>query len=272
MAEIEKEEDQLDLELDAGEAEIDKKDDGIEELKRQLQQERQLRIEAQNAAAFANNDAQDTNLHLVNAAIDASKKDMEESKMAFANALSNGDHMAAADAQLAMTQVSQQLLQLETGKTALEAKPKAVPEKSSQIETFLSSLTKPSADWLRAHPDTMTNSVLNRKMLLAHALAVDEGIEVDSKDYFDLIETRLGFIKKSKNEDDSDPLSKSAKEDYGERTPAAAPVSRGGGKNAVRLSSEEREIASMSGMTDEEYARNKEDIKKEDSRKEKRYN
>jgi len=274
--EIKQDEEQLDLGPEEPEEKPEKKEDGIEELKRQLQQERQLRMDAQKQAneaseraAAASNDVQDSNLQLVNAAIDASKREMEENKIAFANALANGDHMAAADAQLEIAKVAQQLLQLETGRTALEAKPKAEPKKSDQIETFLNSLTKQSADWLRAHPETMTNPVLNRKMLLAHALAVDEGIEVDSRDYFDLIEQRLGFKSKRKEEDDDgNPMSGAEKEDsYQERSPSAAPVSRGGSKNVIRLTSEEREIAALSGMSDEEYAKNKQDLAKE-----KRYN
>ena len=50
--------------------------------------------------------------------------------------------------------------------------------------------------------------------------------------------------------------------------PAAAPVSRSGTAsgtrpNVVRLSSEEREMASMMGMSPEDYARNKIALKRE---------
>lgn len=251
------------------------KEDGIAELKRQLEAEKALRIEAQRTArsaseeaAKARNDVDDTNLHLVKASIDTVKGNIDTLKQNYAAALANGDFGVAADIQMEMSVAANKLVQLETGKQAMEEKPKVKPAEIDPVNQFIDSLSARSASWLRNHKECVTDPTMNRKMLLAHALAVDDGLEIDSDEYFNLIEQRLGYKKtKAEVQEDDDPMKYSAKEEK-ETTPAAAPVSRGEGKkNSVRLTAEEREIASLSGMTDEEYARNKQEISKE-----KRYN
>ena len=63
-------------------------------------------------------------------------------------------------------------------------------------------------------------------------------------------------------------MADSAKVTQRRSAPPAAPVSRSGNgtgssPNVVRLTSAEREIASMMGMTDKEYAKNKVALQKE---------
>jgi len=259
------------------EKEASEEPSGIELLKKQLEEERALRIEAQkNArtaseeAARAANDVHDTNLHLVNASIDTLKNDIDNMKQNYAAALSNGDFVVAADIQMEMNIAANRLVQLETGKQAMEEKPKIVPavSKTAQEDAFIDSLSSRSAEWVRNHRETIRNPELNRKLLLAHAVAVDDGLDIDSDEYFDAIEKRLGFKKVQKEENDEDATLDAAKvvsrRSDRERSPEPAPVTRGEGKRTVvRLTSDEREMASMMGMSDEQYAEQKQNLKRE---------
>jgi hypothetical protein len=93
---------------------------------------------------------------------------------------------------------------------------------------------------------------------------------VDSDDYFGAIERTLGIGKKAEREiETDDSLSDAARHTERRSGPPAAPVTRqvsdsnGQKPNTVRLSVAEREIASMNGMTDREYALAKLSLKKE---------
>mgnify|MGYP003350499090 FL=1 len=78
-------------------------DEGLEELKQQLENERQARLEAERRAHQAaeqvhkaNLEVEDTNLHLVNNAIETIKRDTGILKNAYKEAMSVGDYDRAA--------------------------------------------------------------------------------------------------------------------------------------------------------------------------------
>ena len=118
---------------------------------------------------------------------------------------------------------------------------------------------------MRRNPQFATDNRLYQKMLAAHNLAVADGIDPDTDDYFASIEDTLRI--RSRNEYE-DATSSAAKPLQRRSAPPAAPVSRSGTPtgtrpNRVTLTAEEREMASMMGMTPEEYGRNKLALKKE---------
>jgi phage I-like protein len=79
---------------------------------------------------------------------------------------------------------------------------------------------------------------------------------VDTPAYFAAIEAKLGV---SKTADTGDQYAAKVTQRR-DAAPAAAPVSRGtgsGNKNAVRLTSAEREAASDMGMSEQDYAKHK---------------
>lgn len=276
-------EDQLNLDLGLEEPakvepEIKKEpDDGIAALKEQIRlaKEEAAKSEAKarsamQEAAKAKSEVDDTNLHLINNAIDRFKSDADILKVSYAAALESGNYLQAAEIQLEMTRNSQGLLQLENGRDAMKNKPVVKQSKDEEIERFLDSLSERSSTWLRAHPEYIKNERLNQKMLLAHAVALDDGLVVDTDEYFESIENRLGIRKKLKVEDDEGQdvvLSEASKEEKRrDATPPSAPVSRtppGGKPNTVRLSQDEREIADSLGQSYETYAKNKVELKRE---------
>lgn len=254
--------------------EKDPVDSSLDALKEQLDRERKARVEAEKRAneaaqtAYqAQNEAQDSNLHLVTNAIETVTQTNSILKANYRDAMAQGDYDTAADIQAEMSANAARLLQLEQGKQALETTPRydaPQPYVADPVEALASQLSPRSADWVRSHPEFATDSRLYNKMLAAHQLAVSDGIAPDSDDYFDSIETTLRI--RSRN-DSYDASEAAAKPIQRRSAPPAAPVSRSGTgdgsrPNRVTLSPEEREMAGMMGMTPEEYGRNKLALKK----------
>lgn len=251
-------------------------EEGVEELKRRLEAERQLRLDAEKRAreyaqreTSARNEVQDSNLTLVTNAIETVKQNNSILKANYREAMSVGDFDKAAEIQEALSSNAAKLLQLEQGKQALESMPKAQPEQIvDPVEALASQLSPRSAAWLRKNPQCATDQRLFQKMLAAHNLAMADGIAPDSDEYFDFVETTINLKrtapKRVEQTENDDPMADAAKPTQRRTSPPAAPVTRGGERsNVVRLTSQEREMAQMMGMTDKEYATHKLALQKE---------
>lgn len=254
-------------------------EEGLQSLRNQLEKERATRIEMERraremaATAFqAKNEAQDSNLHLVTNAIESVKQNTEVLKSNYSQAMSAGDYDRAAEYQQAMSNNAAKLLQLEQGKQALENMPKQqAPANigvSDPVEALASQLSPRSAAWVRKNPQFATDPRQYQKMLAAHNLVTADGIAPDTDEYFDSVESILRVRRSEPVQQSDDPMSDAAKPTQRRTPPPAAPVSRSGGgpgsrPNTVRLTSQEREMAGMMGMTVEEYAKNKLALQKE---------
>jgi len=252
-------------------------DEGINDLKLKLEQERNGRIEAEKqarqateAAVHAKNEVQDTNLHLVKNAIDTVKRNNDILKYNYSEAMAVGDYTKAAEIQEGMSMNTSKLMELERGRSHMESAPKyEVPQQqrpSDPVEALASQLSPRSADWVRRNPQCVTDPRMYQKMVAAHNLAMADGYQADSDDYFGFVEDTLRISKRVDIGDD-DPMSASAKVTQ-RRSPPAAPVSRSGTgtgsrPNVVRLTKAEAETAKDLGMTEQDYARNKLLLQKE---------
>lgn len=243
-------------------------DDAIEDLKRQIEAERQARIEAERQAqaaraeaANARRDVDDTNIQLVESAIDTLNRETEIAKANLAAAMRAGDHQMAAEFQAEIASNASKLQQLEQGLNQMKSKPAPVANqpRTPTVDDFASRLTPRSADWIRKHPEFVTNPALNQRMISAHNFVVSDGVAPDTDEYFERIEGLLK-IKAPAPAPQEDASSAAAKVvQRRDAAPAAAPVNGGGGRssNVVRLSADEKEMAEMMGMTPQEYAKNK---------------
>ena len=261
-------------------------DEGIKDLKLKLEQERMARSEAERQARQAqqqvhqaNNEVHDSNLQLVRNAIETVKGTSEHLKRAYAEALSVGDYGKSAEIQEAMSINSARLMELERGRVAMEnAPPQAAPQAAQQqrandpVESLASQLSPKSADWVRKNPQCVTDPRLYQKMVAAHNLAVADGYSPDTDDYFGFIEDTLKINRRQAparvEAETDDPLSSASAPAQRRSAPPAAPVTRAGTANGqrpdvVRLSRAEAETARDLGMTEQEYARNKQLLKKE---------
>jgi hypothetical protein len=250
-------------------------DEGIAELKAQLEQEKQRRIEMEarlhqqtNVAAKATAEKEETEIQLVANAIDTLNRDNDILKSGYEQAMRMGDFGRAAEIQQEMGSNSAKLLQLNNGLEAMKAKPKVqpvAPPPVDPVEAFASRLSPRSAQWVRDNPDFVRDPRLNRKMIAAHELAVSDGIAPDTDAYFDAIEKTLGVKARADASQEEATASSAKVVQRRDAAPAAAPVSRGtpSRSNAVRLTAAEREMADMMGMKHEDYARNKLALQKE---------
>lgn len=240
--------------------------EGIEELKRKLEASDRMRREAevqrdelQRTATEARTQVQQTNVELMASAIATVKSDQNSLRNDYRTALSIGDYEKAAEINEQVAANAAKLMYLENSKVTLENAPK--PEirsitYSDPVENFARALSPRSADWIRSHPEYVTDKKLNKAMLRAHEDAVEEGIRLESPEYFSFVEQQLG-VGRQDVEIDIAPTRRAS--------PPSAPVTRSGtgdGKrpNIVTLSPEEVEAAAMSGQTPREYYLNKKAI------------
>lgn len=279
--EIEKLEDDLELELEVDQPEVEVADpevvpakEGIEELRAQLEAERARRrelerqkAEAERAAHVARADKEDTDIQLVSNAIDTLDRDTELLKQSLQYAMQIGDHARQVELQEEISDNKAKLLQLRNGLDAMKSRPKEPPPPvySDPVEAFASRLSSRSAEWVRAHPEFVRDPAKNRKMIAAHELAVADGIAPDTDEYFAAIEETLRVKPQARVVEEEASSSAAKVVQRRDAAPAAAPVSRGNAtrSNVVRLTAAEREMADMMGMKPEDYARNKIALQKE---------
>ena len=252
----------------------------IEQLKQQLEAEKQARIdaerrihEAQSREYAARNDKADTDLQLINNAIYTVNTNTGILKSHYAEAMQAGDYARAAEIQQEMASNEAKRLQLENGKAAMEAAPRQEPPRqqvTDPVEALASQLTPRSAEWIRRHPEFARDQRMFNKMIAAHNLAVADGIQPDTDAYFAEVESTLKINRNAAATQAEAPMEQTAKVTQQRvspnAAPAAAPVSRQSSSDrqtVVRLSAEEREMASMMKMTPEEYGKEKLKLKRE---------
>lgn len=251
-------------------------EEGISDLKKNLEREKQARLEAERRAQEAYQhahkatvDKTESEYQLVVNAIDTLKGRKEQLKSAYADAMSVQDFTRAAEIQSAMSEGDRQLSDLKRGKKAMKAKMEAAekaavtaPQGEDIVDQIASRVSPRSAAWIKESKEHLKGEREIRKMFRAHEDAIDDGLEPDSDDYFQYIEQRLG-IRRNADENAGSPLS-SASAPKRAVQPSPAPVSRGASRpNVMRLTAAEAETAAALGMTPEEYAKNKALLQKE---------
>ena len=255
---------------------------GIEELRRRLEEERRLRAEAEHYAKYAAQQASkayeqvgETEFHLVANALETVKRDNDILKGHLRDAMSIGDHEKAAEIQEAMSLNAVKLNQLEMGKKEMETRPRQPafnpppppPPPADPLDQIAAAVSPRSASWINANRDKLKDERSIRKMFRAHEDAVDEGYAPDTDAYFQFVEQRMG-ISRNVDTQAAPPMSSAAAPVQRKAAPPAAPVTRSGNgtgskPNVVRLTREQAEFARMNGMTEQEYAKHLMDLRKE---------
>ena len=270
--ELEPQEDEIEIVEAPEEPKVEEKpqltvEAGIDALKAQLEDERRAREtaerrakEAMEQASAAKNDAADSNMKMIDNAIDTLKRNQEILKQNLRDAVAMGDADAQADIMMSLNKTDNDLREVQRGKQQYEATVKR--SAADPVEALASQLTPRSAEWIRAHPEAVHDPVMNRKLRRAHEDAIDDGLVADSDEYFSYVENRLNVRKPVQQQEAA--LSEASTSTAGRRAaaPPAAPVSRsgtgtGGRPNVVTLTRAEQEAARDMGMTPKEYAENK---------------
>jgi hypothetical protein len=242
-------------------------DDGIEALRRELEAEKAARAraeqqaqQARDQARVATTDKADSDLRMLNTAIETESRNKEILKANLRDAVANGDTDAQADILMAINQTENNLRQINEGKKQYEAQLRAPV--ADKVEALASQLTPRSAEWVRNNPDVVNDERRAARLQRAHFDALDDGIQPDTPDYFNFLETRLNINKAPAVQQEA-AMSTASESTSGRRAsaPPAAPVSRsgtgtGGRPNVVTLSRAQQEAARDMGMTPKEYAQN----------------
>lgn len=260
------------VEVKEPEKEVDK---ALKKLNKRLEEERRARIEAEalarqasEQARMAQNEATDSNMHLVSGAIESVKRDQEILKANLRDAMAIGDFDKAAELQEQMTANITNLRQLERGfeemKQQPRIQPQAPPPGELTVDRLIEQVTPRSAEWLKKNRDALPDARSIRVMARAHEDAVDYGIVPESDAYFQFVENRLGINAARKSIPEVDDVMSSAATTKQRRSaPPSAPVSRqpidspNHRPGVITLTAAEVEAAKISGITPQEYYRNK---------------
>jgi hypothetical protein len=181
-----------------------------------------------------------------------------------------GDIDAEVEIQSRMAKNSTDIMVLSNGKQQLEAQPvQQMPQEPVYTaEAVAAQLRTPqSKAWIMAHPEWATSAQKIQKMVGAHNLAVGDGMAEDSPEYFAHIERTLGIGSDDRRpaappqrpqiKDQAPVVSQAAEPVRARSAPPAAPPSRGdSGGRIVRLTAQQREAAKISGVSEQEYAKN----------------
>ena len=249
-------------------------EDGIEELKRKLEEERLARSEAEKRAkeaqAAANKAATETGEHrisLVSNALDNLKREQDIIKANIKELMVVGDYDRAVELQEAFQLNISKMVQLQNGLDEMKREPVRRVEQPQNdgptVDDLIQRVTPRSAQWLERNRSHIQDSRTIRIMARAHEDAIDHGIIPESDAYFGFLENRLGLNKAQTRQEpryeEHEPVMSAASAPTQRRSaPAAAPVSRsgtGGSGNprTIRLTAEQAEAAKISGLTNKEY-------------------
>lgn len=201
---------------------------------------RQERDAARTSANASNLDTINTALAASEAAIEGAKRDLLAAKQA-------QDFEAELDAQDRLTKARIDHRTYDEAKATIEARAKQQPQPTrptDPVEAYVANRTEPTANWLRAHRDFITDPRKNAKLTAAHHDAVAEGFSPDTTEYFNHVETFIGI----KKEDPKDQQADTRQTQTKRATRTVAPVAGSGSSSAVnggevRLTAAEAERA-----------------------------
>jgi hypothetical protein len=200
-------------------AELKKQYDEIQAQQKQDQEAREsaeqraqaaenARRSAEEQAQSARSEAQQTRYGAAEQGIEQAKAAVLAAKSEIKAAMEAGDWAKVADANERLAEAKGDQRFHEQMKTAWEqqAQFQQQPQRSQQqtgdpIENYINQVgqqTPNSANWLRSHRDWITDPRKNAKLTAAHWDAVGEGLQVDSPQYFDHVERKIGMKQEMK--------------------------------------------------------------------------
>ncbi len=245
-------------------------EEGVAELQRKLDEAERGRQaaerradEASRRAGHAETTAHGTQVAFIQGALDTLNANREQLIRDYATAMSAGEFEEAGKIQARMADEAAQKIELERGKSALEAQRTTARQPagdSDKIEAYTRTLQPRAAAWIKAHPEYVLDQRKNQQMLAQHWAALAAGHEEGGDTYFKFIESGLAGPARpaaaaaQPAAAAADPTAAAAQlTQRRDVQPSPAAPSRGGARS-IRLSQREQEAARISGLSDEEYA------------------
>ncbi len=205
-------------------------------------------------------EAKESQFDAINSALAAANAEAEKAQQDIENAIANGDARLQAEAYRRLARAETNILRLEDGKTEVEAQFKAEPKRETQAQQQSgdplerTNLPSTAKDWLRAHPEYLTDNRKNAKIQALHWDVVDEGHAPFSTEYFESLEQHLGLRQAEQVERIQQPAQRT--------NIVSAPVSRGvpngtatRSNSKITLTAMQKEAAKMAGISETEYAK-----------------
>lgn len=247
----------------------------LEEKKREADEARRLKAEAERRAAEKEREvtnykveARDSQLTSFVNAIASYERDAEMLERDYANAMQEGDFARVAKLQRQIAQVETKLNTLNQGRASVEeqleaerqraANPAPLPPihqtPSDPVEAQIQGLSPAAQNWVRANSYVLSDPVAKNAMTAGHFAALARNIRLDSPEYFSYIENEIANAggnapnpapqyRASNPQATAAPVSRSA-----------ATISRTPNSISVTLTPAQRQAARDMDMSDEEYA------------------
>lgn len=226
-----------------GAAKVVTAEEGIDDLKAQVEKarresaerraagDREIQVALQRASAaearetVAKRDHVGTIMEKLAADKDAAKRDLKLAHEA-------GDFDKVADAQDRISMANARIVEAEKGKLALEdeirtpqRQPQAQP--NDPVEAYARTMSPRAAAWIRQHPQVIVRGSQGYEVapraMSAHYAAIDEGVALDSDEYFERLDSALGAQRRA------EPRQERQQQNNGRdvsRSPTSAPVNR----------------------------------------------
>ena len=220
------------------------------EASKKAREEAQRRAQILEAeVAEANRRASESDLSTITTALEQAQSEIDQAKKDIRAAKDAGDGDAEIDAIDRLTTAKSTYLRLDESKADAESRKKAPPRQRQApdpVEAYVQGRTEPTANWLRAHQEFITDARKNHKLTAAHYDAVGEGLVPDSQAYFDHVEQylKIGTAEKAPIEA---PQAKPTKRQAEAAPVAPAAATANGGTapagNEVRLTPGEARVA-----------------------------
>jgi hypothetical protein len=171
------------------------------------------------------------------------------------------DFKGLADAQRRLARAESEIVRLEGWKFELEtqlkaekAEPKVEPKVESKQENKLPDV---AVRYIERHPELLHDPRKNVKLQSLHWEAIDAGNEAYTPPYFEFLDLGLGY-KKVEPKVEEQQRTNIVSAPVSREVPSGGTGVRSNGK--VTLSAQEREFAKLSGVTEAEYAKQKQMI------------
>lgn len=172
--------------------------------------QRQAADDARKDAEKARAEVAGSQAESIDSGIAAAQSAAEAASRTLQDAYEKGDFGAVAKAQREISRAEAQLVRLEDAKADMEARRTAEPEVKPRQETqraapepedpvdryiaqFKGQLPGKAQEWLRAHPDAVTDYRQNQRLIGANHIALADGHPAYSDAFFAVLDQQLGY-------------------------------------------------------------------------------
>lgn len=177
-----------------------------DETRRRTEAER-VAAQAREEAAGARTEAIESHVSTVETGLEAARNEADAAEREYTAAFEAGDGAKAAQAQRKIARAEAKIARLDEAKADLDVRrAKAEPEQRREpikverqpaaddpVEAYVQGRPEETANWLRAHPEWVTDPRKNAKLTAAHFDATGDGIEPNTKAYFEHVEKFIGL-------------------------------------------------------------------------------